>query len=181
MGNIPSHDECIKILRDAGAPDILIEHAKAVAKLAREIGELIMDTNLELVEAGALLHDIGRIKTQGIDHGVVGAEMAKELGLPEEIQRIIENHIGGGITEEDAKKFGLPPKNYVPNTLEEKIVSHADNLIDGTERRTVEDLIRKLVDEEKLKVARRVINLHNKLSELAGIDLDELVKNEERE
>ena len=178
MGDIPSHAECIRILKDMGAPDILIEHSKAVAELAKEIAELIMDANIELVEAGALLHDLGRIKTQGIDHGIVGAEMAKELALPEEIQHIIENHIGGGITEEDAKKLGLPQKNYVPSTLEEKIVSHADNLIDGTVRRTVESYIRKLVDEDKLKVARRVISLHNRLSEAAGIDLDELVRKE---
>ncbi|MCK4614106.1 MAG: HDIG domain-containing protein [Thermoplasmata archaeon] len=176
MDAIPTHEECIQILKDAGAPQELIDHAEAVAKLALEIAELIVETNHDLVEAGALLHDLGRIKSHGIDHGIIGGEMAKELELPESLQNIITNHIGAGLTEDDAKELGITPGNYIPQSIEEKIVAHADNLIDDTERIGIEEYIRKFIDEEQYKVARRVINLHNKLSELAGMDLDELTK-----
>lgn len=174
MESIPSHDQCIQYLRDAGATQELIDHSEAVCRLSLSIAEMIMETNIDLVEAGALLHDIGRTRTQGFDHGIVGAEIAKELELPEDIQKIILNHVGAGITDEDAEDLGLPDGNYIPQTIEEKIVAHADNLIDDTRRRGVEDYIRKFVEEEDYRIARRIINLHNKLSEMAGMDIDQV-------
>jgi uncharacterized protein (TIGR00295 family) len=174
--DIPSHDESIKILEDAGASKEIIDHSEAVAKLSTEIAELIMGTNMELVEAGALLHDIGRTKSQEIDHAVVGSEIAEELELPETVVKIIRNHIGAGITEEDAEELGLPEGSYIPQTTEEKIVAHADNLIDNANRRGVEDYIWEFVNNEQYRIARRIINLHNKLSELAGMDIDQLTK-----
>jgi len=174
--DIPNHEECIQILKDAEADQKLIDHVEAVAKLAMEIGDLIMGTNMELVEAGGLLHDIGRVKSQGVDHAVLGGEIAEELGLPETIVKIIKNHIGAGITEEDAEELGLPPGSYIPQAVEEKIVAHADNLIDSTERRSVEDYLMEFINDEEYRIARRIINLHNKLSELAGMDIDQLTK-----
>ena len=174
MDTIPTHDECIQFLKDAEATPELIAHLEAVTKMALEIGELIMGTNMELVEAGALLHDIGRTKSNEIDHAVVGAQIAEELELPEPVQKVILYHIGAGITEEDAEELGLPEGSYIPQSLEEKIVAHADNLIEKTERAFVEDMIKELIDMEEYRIARRLINLHNKLSELAGIDIDQL-------
>ena len=121
METIPTRDECIQILKDAGATQELMDHAEAVTKLALEIADLIMDTNIELVEAGALLHDIGRTKSHGIDHAVVGSQIAEELELPEALVKVIRNHIGAGITEEDAEEFGLPEGSYIPQSVEEKI------------------------------------------------------------
>lgn len=175
MDTIPTRDECMKILKDAEADDELMEHIEAVTKLSLEIADLIMGTNMELVEAGGLLHDIGRTKTHGIDHGIVGAQMAEELELPEAVVKIIRNHVGAGITEEDAEELGLPEGSYIPQSVEEKIVAHADNLIDGVKRRAVEAYMMEFIGNEDYRVARRIINLHNKLSELAGMDLDQLV------
>lgn len=178
MEPIPSHEECIQILKDAEATQELIDHSEAVCKLAMAIGELIMGTNMELVEAGALLHDVGRTKSQEIDHAVVGSEMAAELELHEDLQKIILNHIGAGITEEDAEELGLPEGSYIPQSVEEKIVAHADNLIDNAERRPVEEYIKEFIENEDYRIGRRLINLHNKLSELAGMDIDQLIPEE---
>ena len=41
-------------------------------------------------------------------------------------------HIGAGIPSDEAEILELPPGDYMPCTLEEKIVAHADNLINGT-------------------------------------------------
>ena len=38
--------------------------------------------NLEQVETGAMLHDIGRSRTHTIKHAVVGAEILKNLNFP---------------------------------------------------------------------------------------------------
>lgn len=89
------------------------------------------DIDIRLVEAGALLHDIGRSQSHEVDHAVRGAEIARDLGLPDKVIRIIERHIGAGIPEEEAREIGLPDGKYIPFTLEEKIVAYADKLIAG--------------------------------------------------
>ena len=58
--------------------------------------------------------------------------------ISQEIINIVERHIGTGLTEDDARQLGLPIKDYTPQTLEEKIVSHADNLFNGADEVDVE-------------------------------------------
>jgi uncharacterized protein len=87
--------------------------------------------DIRLVEAGALLHDIGRSRSHEVDHAVKGAQIARELGLPDELIHIIERHIGAGIPDDEARKLGLPEGHYVPEALEEKVVAYADKLIAG--------------------------------------------------
>jgi len=62
---------------------------------------------------------------------VKGVEVARELGLPENLVHIIERHVGAGIPDDEAKKLGFPDGHYVPESLEEKIVTYADKLISG--------------------------------------------------
>ena len=136
-------DEEIKLLKDVGCPEWVIEHSKGVCKKALEIAYNFDDVNIEIIEKGALLHDIGRSKTNSIEHAVLGAEMLRELDYCEEIVNIVERHIGTGLSEEDAKELGLPIKDYTPQTLEEKIVSHSDNLYNGADEVDVEFTINK--------------------------------------
>jgi uncharacterized protein len=87
------------------------------------------DVDQKLVEIGALLHDLGRSETHDVDHSAVGGKIARQLGLPEKIARIVERHIGAGIPKLEAEELGLPEGIYTPITLEEKIVTYADKLI----------------------------------------------------
>ena len=89
------------------------------------------NVDIRLVESGALLHDIGRSRSHGLDHAAKGAEMAREMGLPEKLVHVIERHVGAGIPDDEARALGLPEGHYVPETLEEKIVAYADKLIAG--------------------------------------------------
>lgn len=111
---------------------------EAVSQLAVEMAEDCRQrgyqVNVQLVEIGALLHDIGRARTHSVHHAVAGAEIAKQLGLPEQVIRIIKRHVGAGITQKEAKKLGWPKDIYTPETIEEKIVSYADKLIMGSRR-----------------------------------------------
>ena len=126
--------------------------------------------DMRLVEAGALLHDIGRSRTHDVDHAIVGAEIAREMGLPEELVNIIEVHIGAGIPADEAVELGLPERHYFPETLEEKIVAYADKLIMG--RREVP--FETTVDSFALKLGEdhpsidRLWALHNEMSDLLG-------------
>ncbi len=121
----------IAILRDAGVSEDDIRHCRAVAEKAIEISQRTgAGIDMELVGRGALFHDLGKAKTHEIMHGKIGAELGKGLGLPEEITAIMEKHIRGGLTEEEAVELGLPVKDYALKALEEKIVIYADRLVD---------------------------------------------------
>lgn len=121
----------IEILRDAGVSEDDIKHCTKVAEKALEIaGRAGAKVDMEIVGRGALFHDLGKSKTHEIEHGRVGAELGIRYGLPPQVLDIMEKHIRGGLTEEEAKELGLPVKDYALRTLEEKIVIYADRLVD---------------------------------------------------
>ena len=57
---------------------------------------------------------------------------------------------------------------YLPVTLEEKIVSYADKLIDRSKRVPIELEIKKLQMEHKDEPAERVRRLHEEITSLLG-------------
>ncbi|HVP99906.1 MAG TPA: HDIG domain-containing protein [Candidatus Thermoplasmatota archaeon] len=173
MTAIPTPGQCLQMLEDAGCSDEVIRHCKAVRTLAVRIAKRA-HANIELVEAGALLHDIGRSKTQGIMHGVEGAQIAMKLGLSPKLVLIIERHLGAGIPKDEAATLGLPLKDYLPTTLEEKIVAHADNLIDNDHKQPIEEEVQKALQRGHVKHAERLMQLHRELSQLCGIDLNDI-------
>jgi len=94
-------------------------HIMPVVKYSNRLArELSVDE--EIVELGALLHDIGRIRYGGENHektGVLEAEkILRELNYPQktidEIKHIVESHRGS--------------KDISPKTLSAKIVANAD-------------------------------------------------------
>ena len=173
MNAIPDEETCIQLLIDAGCKKEVIRHCKAVRDLAIKIAEKA-GANINLVKAGALLHDIGRSKTSGIKHAVEGAKIAKKLDLPQEIIFIIERHIGAGLSKEVASSLGLPNKDYVPISLEEKIVCHADNLIDNWSRKPIEYEVERALSDGNKQYALKLVKLHKELSDLCGIDLNRI-------
>jgi len=164
----------LRLLSQNGCSSKVIAHCKAVSALAVKIAKACekkgLNVDIKLVQVGALLHDIGRSKTHNVDHVVVGAEIARTLNLPESVVSIIERHAGGGITINEARKLGWPVKSYRPQTLEEKIVTYADKLIEGLRRVRIERTIKKLsreLDEEHPSI-KRVKKLHEEFSSLIG-------------
>ena len=124
-------DSDIALLRKTGVPEDDIKHCKKVAEKALEVAQRTgQKLDMELIGRGALFHDLGKAITHAIEHGKIGAEMGTDLGLPKTITDIMEKHIRGGLTVEEATELGLPVKDYTLNTLEEKIVIYADRLVD---------------------------------------------------
>ena len=174
---LPSTQEALEILVKSGCPTTVINHCRTVAAVAKEIAENCRkkgaNVNAQLVEVGALLHDVGRSKTHNINHPIAGADIARKFNLPENVVNIIERHMGGGITIDEAKQLGWPIRSYIPQTLEEKIVSYADKLIEGTRRVPIEQTLRKLSEElgKEHPAIRRIRAIHEELASLIG-DLD---------
>jgi len=173
MSLLPSKEKCIELLRENGCSEAVIRHCEVVRDIAVRIA-LKTDADVKLVEAAALLHDIGRSKTHGILHGVKGAKIAKKLGLPNSIVNIIERHIGAGLSADEAKKLGLPKKDFIPQTLEEKIVCHADNLVDNCKMQKIEYEVERALREGYNEYAKRLVILHKELSDLCGIDVNNI-------
>jgi uncharacterized protein len=171
---LPSAQTALNLLSEKGCSNSVIAHCVAVSALAVKFAEACkkkgLDVDVDLVEVGALLHDIGRSKTHGVTHAVVGVEIAKSLNLPESVVSIIERHIGGGIAADEAKELALPVKDYFPTTLEEKLVAYADKLIEGCRvvpiERTVEKFSRELGEHHP--ALDRIIRLHEELFPLIG-------------
>ena len=168
-------EEAAEILRRAGCSAPVIEHCLAVRRvalrLAKEIKRKGVKIDVGLVGDGAALHDIGRARTHGIAHGVEGGKILREMGL-DRLAPFAENHLGGGIPAEEAAELGLPPRDFVPATLEEKVVAYADKLVEGSRvvsfERSVEEFRRKL--GEGHPAIGRLLRLHEEMKSLLGSD-----------
>ncbi|MFW9999387.1 MAG: HD domain-containing protein [Candidatus Hermodarchaeota archaeon] len=130
---LPDREFASDLLRRLKIPLSVRRHSEKVADKAIEIANKINKVKLDinLIEIGALLHDIGRTKTHGFKHALIGGKILRQRGFSEKLARICETHILGGLDKEDAKKVGLPEKDYLPITLEEKIICLADKHMAG--------------------------------------------------
>jgi uncharacterized protein len=147
-----------KMLQDAGCSPKVIAHCRAVTDVALEYAGVNPEVNFLLVEQGAMLHDIGRSVTHAIDHAQRGADLLRAQGFPEEVARIVECHTGAGLTADECTVLGLAPRDCIPTTTEEKIVTHADNLIAGTRRVSIEESLASVAHLPK-KVRDRMYHL----------------------
>jgi putative nucleotidyltransferase with HDIG domain len=108
---IPTRSECLAALRDHEVPDNIIGHSIVVERVALILSQRLMEAgngiDIALVSAGALLHDIAKMRgiREGRPHGELGAETTDRLGFPE-VSPIVGQHVrltdygdNGGIDE----------------------------------------------------------------------------------
>lgn len=149
---------CEEMLVKAGCSAKVIAHCRAVREVALEYAQRNPEVDRELVDAGSMLHDIGRGSTHTIQHAQRGADILRSLGIAEPVARIVECHTGAGITADECILLGLFSRDCMPTTTEEKIVCHADNLIAGRQRVSIEDSIASAVHLPK-KIRVRMYRL----------------------
>jgi len=174
LSTYPNVTECLEILIGAGCTRRVLDHVCTVHTLALPIA-IGCGADVDLVSAGAMLHDLGRAEEHGMSHAVVGVRLAEERGLDQRIVEIIRRHIGAGLDEQDVQEMGLPPGDYIPRSLEEKIVAHADNLVNDNRVWYYQNALEKMISKGLFRAADRLQILHNELSALYGMDLDLLV------
>ena len=120
---------------------ILLVHSRAVADEALSIARrLKLDLDEADIEAAAMLHDVGIIRTNApgigcygsapyLCHGPLGADMLRSAGAPEKYALVAERHTGAGLTQKeiDARNLPMPAgRSYMPESLLEKLVCYAD-------------------------------------------------------
>ncbi len=134
---------------------ILLTHSGKVAEkaLAAARNHPLLPLDRDFVFAASMLHDIGIVRCDApgilcfgtepyMRHGLCGAEMLRMEGwdkhFPAETvegwARVCERHTGTGLTREDIRreKLPLPDRDFLPETLEEKLVCYADNFFSKT-------------------------------------------------
>lgn len=98
-------------------------------KIAKNLN--LSPEQLQFIEEGAMLHDIGISKVENdgeyIRHGILGSEILNLEGYPKHAL-VAERHTGVGLCKEDIIKdnLPLPHQDYIPVSIEEKIISYAD-------------------------------------------------------
>ena len=118
----------------------LMEHSLAVAKLTENIALLYPGVNRDLLIAGALLHDVGKIREMSylrsfdytdegklLGHISIGVEMIQEkiaaiAGFPPELGMLLKHMI---LSHHGQYEFGSPKR---PKTLEATILNYLDDL-----------------------------------------------------
>lgn len=133
----------------AGNPElreILLKHSQAVMQRSLDIcdrhPELQAD-RLFIAEA-AMIHDIGicfcnapGIRCYGTEpyicHGRLGAELMRKMGYDRHA-RVCERHTGAGLTAEEIirQQLPLPSEDFLPESIEEKIICYADKFYSKT-------------------------------------------------
>ncbi len=167
----PSRSKCWQRLRDAQPPSWVLDHVACVERLATAMAQAARDNghdvDVNLVQAGAILHDIGRSITQDPTHAHQGAHILNDEDWPEPVIHIVARHTGAGLTADDAAALGLPHA-LIPETLEERIVAHADNLYSGSKRLTLAQIEAKYTAKGLPAAFARIRDLHSKLQEILG-------------
>jgi 3'-5' exoribonuclease len=118
----------------------LIEHSLAVAKLVDRIAPLYEGVNRDLLIAGALLHDVGKVREMAyvrsfdytdegklLGHIMIGVEMVREKisaisGFPVETAMLLQHML---LSHHGQYEFGSPK---LPMTLEATILNYLDDL-----------------------------------------------------
>jgi len=140
---------------------LLIRHSEDVARKALDIAQRHpeLDIDRQFVFEAAMLHDIGIFKTAApgiycfghepyLCHGIIGAEIMRNEGLPHHAL-VCERHTGAGLTKEEiaAQRLPLPFADFMPISIEEQLICFTDCFFSKTKpekEKLVEAIRRKM-------------------------------------
>lgn len=163
--------------RKYGSYQIIIEHCQTVTKaskaLAREFVRMGHEVDVKVVVAAAMLHDIGRSKTHTVRHGVEGSEIVEKEGADKKAVETVRKHVGAGIGPEESARLGLPDFDYIPRTLEERIVCFADKMVERNKVRPFDEEVRRFTI--KSHDVSRLLDLKKRLSDELGEDPETVI------
>lgn len=140
---IPADREILRLhTKHAPTPEafqLVYTHCEIVCAIAGQLhARAGSGIDIELVRAGALLHDIGVYRLYDdaghldhgsyIRHGLLGHRLLAEEGFSESLCRFASCHTGVGLSRDDVirQELPLPPDDYLAETGEEKLVMYAD-------------------------------------------------------
>ena len=174
---IPNAQQALELHKKYGSDDRIVRHCQACARISRLLSEKAKAqghvVDAEAVFAGALLHDIGRSQTQLVGHGYVGAGILEKEGVDPVVVEIVRRHVGAGISPEEAVTLGFPPGDYIPRTIEQKLVCFADKMLDGDKARPFEEEVKRFV--KKGHDVQRLRRLKEDVDAAVGGDAEAMI------
>lgn len=174
---IPSEGEALALHRKYGSNDKIVRHCETVTRVAKILADEFQRrgraVDVRAVVAGAMLHDIGRSRVQTVNHGVEGARIVEKEGGERVVVEIVQRHVGAGISPEEAKALGLPDLDYIPRTLEQRIVCFADKMVDGDRVRPFDGEVQRFTI--KKHDVMRLLGLRRRLQEELGEDPEKVI------
>ncbi|MCR4335434.1 MAG: HDIG domain-containing protein [archaeon] len=155
---IPSLEECNSIIEEYKVPEHIKSHIAMVRKianfLAKKISKTEKEINLDLVDKGALLHDVMKMYCveNNCRHTEEASKVLSQKGFPE-FGKVLEQHGLDEVNQFDAKTL-----------LEAKIVWYAD----------------KRVNHDKLvSLIARYVYLKNKYGSESDKKMKQIISTEE--
>lgn len=131
-----SVEEARRLLTELGAPARLLRHVELVGEAAdallEELSDLGVELNTDLVRAGVVLHDVGKIihpselDAPGANHEPDGEALLLSRGVTPKLARICQTHARWDAMEVE---------------LEDLVVALADKLWKGVRKRPLEERV----------------------------------------
>lgn len=155
---VPSREECLELLTQYGMPSHIRRHSLLVAEVALLIAARLNRNScrldLPLVEAAALLHDIGKMSglETGENHAELGARMLGGI-VAAPIARIVKEHIALDISQ----TAGPLTESLIVNYSDKRVMH--DRVVSVRER--YEDLIQRYAKSpSQAKMLRGKLDLY---------------------
>jgi uncharacterized protein len=142
-GPLPTPKQ-IRVIHQQNAPsrqlfELVHGHCQVVWQIAQQLlSARPQPVDPALVQVGCLIHDLGVYRlvlpsgemdsANYLRHGILGAQLLADLGYPPELGRFCSHHIGTGLSRQEiiARQLPIPPADYFPTTVAERLVAYAD-------------------------------------------------------
>ena len=174
---IPDEEGCLALHAKYGSGERVVNHCRTVTKVSVELADALAAKGTpvvsRLVFAGALLHDIGRSRTQTVEHGYVGAKILEDEDVDAAVVEVVRRHVGAGISTEEASSLRFPPGDYVPRTLEQRVVCFADKMVSGDGVRPLQEEVDRYI--RKGHDVPRLLALKKSLQDDLGEDPEKIL------
>lgn len=174
---IPDEAGALALHAKYGSSERVVSHCQTVTAVSEALADAILAKGMPIdrraVVAGALLHDIGRSRVQTVDHGHVGAKILEEEGVDAVVVEIVRRHVGAGISSEEAASLGFPKADYIPRTLEQRVVCFGDKMVSGDGVRPFEEEVKRF--ERKGHDVQRLLSLKRSLQDELELDPEKLL------
>jgi len=120
-----NYGNAVEFVRRESKVSSLVDHSVGVSKVAHAIAKALKLVNAEEIRVAAVLHDVGKILAdRGAgkmkDHAFLSGKLLREKGL-DKYASWVEKH---GISHE------LHGSDFLPTSIEEKIINYADSRVE---------------------------------------------------
>ncbi|MDR3518183.1 MAG: NTP transferase domain-containing protein [Azospirillaceae bacterium] len=169
--DVPNRIECWAILADRSVPRGVFRHVRAVADVAEIIAGAAairgVPLDIDLVLAGALLHDVAKGMT---NHAAIGAAIVERLGFPR-VARLVADHSNPAVADGDLDERGIV---YLADKLVcgDRVVSIAERFQRGMAR-FADDRAALCGAAQRMQAAERIASI---IEARLGVPLADLLK-----